>query len=64
MDSVLAPDISTFLIPNVHLTGGIASGLGALLNAIYSLGIDEVIKRNPYHAYPCLIGSPLVISAP
>jgi hypothetical protein len=36
MDSVLAPDISTFLIPNVHLTGGIASGLGALLDPTHA----------------------------
>ena len=32
-DSVLAADISTFLILTVHLTGRIADGLAALLNA-------------------------------
>ena len=34
-DFVLAADTSTFLIPTVHLTGRIADGLAALLNAIY-----------------------------
>jgi len=31
---LLAPDTSTFLILTVHLTGRIADGLAALLNAI------------------------------
>jgi len=35
-DSVLAAGTSTFLILTVHLTGRIADGLAALLNAIYS----------------------------
>jgi len=34
-DSILTADHSTFLILTVHLTGRIADGLPALLNAIY-----------------------------
>ena len=37
-DSVLAADTNTFLILTVHLTGRIADGLAALLNAIYPQG--------------------------
>jgi len=37
-DSILAADTSTFLILTVLLTGRIADGLAALLNAIYSQG--------------------------
>ena len=35
---LLAPDTSTFLIPSMHLTGGIASGLGALTGRVASRG--------------------------
>ena len=45
LDAILDPHTSTFLIPGVHLTGGIADGLGSLKLAKTNSNIEETARN-------------------